>query len=131
MEKKNELWIAIGSDTLTGVVTHYKHINIIQIAGIISEDDGYFTNVILAAIHQDCLFVELDVCEMAFFNDTVNEYAIDCLMKLIAYIVNNRKQLTITISDKYVNDILLNVIGVKFKKFVKITYDQTRVAAVL
>ncbi len=114
--KVNELWVAFADSKLTSSVSlhHLDDSSMIKvdIGGIIDENSAFVTNVILAAMdsghHDYCL---LDVKNLIFVDGiSVNEFAIECLVKLTGFAMNRDMKAFLVVDNSYVREVMANIL---------------------
>lgn len=114
--KLNELWISFASNQLTSTVSLHAldqgTMVKISINGIIDGASSFITGVILAAMesgnHAYCL---IDVRELLFVEGiSINEHAIECLVRLAGYIMNHDTRGILVIDDSSVREVLISTL---------------------
>lgn len=110
--KLNELWIAFAGNQLTSTVSTHAFgdgsMAKIVIKGVFDESSSVITNIILSAIeggnHKYCL---IDVQELLFVSGiSINEYAIECLVRLTSYVMSHGINGVLVVDDGYVREVL-------------------------
>ncbi len=114
--KTSELWIAYAGNYLTCTVEIHQTdggtMVKISINGVIDETTAFITNVIQAAMdsgkHTYCL---IDVQNLIFVEGlSINEYAIECLIRLTSVTMNLNMRAVLVVDDGYVREVLTDTL---------------------
>ncbi len=121
MLKKKELWLAFAGDELTCTVTVNEISNRnyleIKLSGLITQDRVYIYDIIMDVAENSTYdSVKLDVIDLNFFTGcTVNDCAIEQLLKLVFFFSQNGKKLNVLIEEECVKNALkLDLSGRRF-----------------
>ena len=112
MLKKKELWLAFAGDELTCMVTVNEISNRnyleVKLSGIITQERLYIYDIIMDVAENSTYdSVRLDVIGLNFFTGcTVNDCAIEQLLKLVFYFSQNGKKLNVLIDEECVKNAL-------------------------
>ncbi len=114
--KMSELWIAFAGTQLTSAVSNHEtkdgRLIKVIISGIFDEESAFVGNVILAAVDSGRYHsLVVDVHSLVFFEGVaVNEYAIDCLTRLIGFVMNREIKAILVVDNNYVREVLGDVL---------------------
>ncbi len=113
MSKKQELWLAFAGDELTCTVSVVNGAGIggnieLGLAGTITPARGYIYDLIMDVVENaEYNTVTLDARNLVFFTGhTVNDCAVEHLLKLVYHFTGNGKKLHILLEDGCVKDVL-------------------------
>ena len=119
MMKKKELWLAFAGDELTCTVTVNMAANgnyiDIELGGTITPDRLYIYDIIMDVVENSSYdSVRLNVKNLVFFTGcTVNDCAIEQLLKLVFYFSQSGKHLNIQIEDECIKNALKKDLSAK------------------
>ncbi len=122
MLKKKELWLAFAGDELTCTVTvndspgYSSHVEIV-LAGTLAPERLYIYDLIMDVVENSAYdTVYLNVKGLVFFvGHTINDCAIEQLLKFVYYFSRNNKKLHVQLEDGCVKDVLKSdLAGKKF-----------------
>jgi hypothetical protein len=127
MTKKRELWLAFAGDELTCTVSVQEDCSAfcigIELAGTFTPGRQYVFDLIMDVVENteyDC--VEINARSLSFFSgNTVNDCAIETLLKLVCYFSRMHKTIHLKLEDGCVKDALLA--DLPAKKYRTVTFD--------
>lgn len=131
MSKKKELWLALAEDEFTCTVTvnDGPSGNFIEIilTGTLTRARLYVQDVIMSVVENSNYDAAiLDARGLVFFTGhTVNDGAIEVLLKLVSYFCGNNKKIHLLLEDGCVKDVLKKDLPAKKFRSVDITDTQS------
>ena len=121
MSKKKELWLAFAGDDMTCSVAVNEGSNglyvEVTLAGIMNPKRVYVQDLIMDVVENSSYDeVFLNACNLSFFSGhTVNDCAIEQLLRLVCYFCQANKKLHILLDDGYLRDVLkADLLGKKY-----------------
>ena len=125
MSKKQVLWLAFAGDELTCAVTVLTGAAIgdqveLKLEGIINPARSYIYNLIMDVLENaNYDTVKIDVRNLVFVTGhTVNDCAIEQLLKLVCHFSGNGKMLDLMLEDGCVKDVLTQDLAGKTRNVV-------------
>ncbi len=112
MAQKSEMWLSFAGGELTCTVKESESIRPhsldVVMTGTITPSRDYSYDLIMSVIeHTTSDIVHLDARELEFFSEhTVNDCAIDSLLKFVGYFSKKKRRLIVTLEDGCVKDVL-------------------------
>ena len=113
--KANELWVAVGGDTLTcSVASHrlgsYSAV-VVKAAGDVTEAGQFVAHIIVAGLDSgDHTYCVADLRELSFIQGyAINERSVDLLMQITTFALSRKMKVAIIVDNTVLKEILAGI----------------------